>query len=78
MSGASRSTLFELGAGDLQTLMSTGTATCADVVDSCLQRIDARGAPPPSHPPRPAGQHAPAVTAAAAALPLTLSPRLDR
>ena len=44
------STLFELGAGDLQTLLTTGAVTTADVVDSCLRRIADRGTDAPTHP----------------------------
>ena len=36
-------TLFELGAGDLQTLLRTGKVSTVDVVSSCLQRIADRG-----------------------------------
>ena len=46
---AAASTLFELTAGDLQTLLTTGAITTADVVESCLQRIDDRGKYKPPH-----------------------------
>jgi hypothetical protein len=36
-------TLFELGAGDLQTLLRTEKVSTVDVVSSCLQRIADRG-----------------------------------
>ena len=43
MSNTPNNTLFELGAGDLQTLLTTEVASTVDVVSACLQRIADRG-----------------------------------